>query len=197
MIVTSIVEAERNNKLTIATQTATGTWAIDPTHSIAEFAVKHLVITTVKGRFRDLEGTLQIDEDRPENSAVSAAIDVASVDTNVADRDAHLRSDDFFNAEKYPRITFQSTGVERVDDTHYKVHGDLTIRDVKKSVVLDTEFEGEVTDPWGNHRAAFTASTQISRQEFGVKWNQLMETGGALVGDNVKITLHVEAIRRG
>ncbi len=189
--------SERGNQMTTATQTATSTWTIDPTHSIAEFAVKHLVITTVKGRFRDLEGTLQIDEERPENSSVEATIDVASIDTNVPDRDAHLRSDDFFNAEKFPKIIFRSTWIERVDDTNYKVHGDLTIRDVTKEVVLDTEFEGQIDDPQGNRRAGFTAVTQISRKEFGVKWNQLIEAGGAMLGDNVKITLHIEAVRQG
>jgi polyisoprenoid-binding protein YceI len=182
--------------MTTATQTATSTWTIDPTHSIAEFAVKHLVITTVKGRFRDLEGRLEIDEMNPENSTVTANIQVASIDTNLADRDAHLRSDDFFNAEQYPLITFQSTRVERVSDKRYKVHGELTIRDVTRPVELDTEFEGEVDDPWGNRRAALTARTQISREEFGVKWNQALETGGFVVGDSVKITLHIEAIRQ-
>jgi polyisoprenoid-binding protein YceI len=175
----------------------TSTWTIDPTHSIVEFAVKHLVVTTVKGRFRELEGTLQIDEAHPENSSVSASIDVASIDTNVADRDAHLRSDDFFNAEKYPKITFRSTRVERIDDTHFKLVGDLTIRDVIREVVLDGEYEGQVDDPWGNRRAAFSATTEISRKEFNVKWNQLIETGGAVVGDRVKMTLEVEAIRQG
>ena len=179
-----------------ATQTRTSTWTIDPTHSIVEFAVKHLVVTTVKGRFRELEGTLEIDEARPENSSVSASIDVASIDTNVADRDAHLRSDDFFNAERYPKITFRSTGVERLDGTKYRVRGDLTIRDVTKEVVLDGEYEGQVDDPWGNRRAAFTATTQISRKEFNVRWNQLIESGGAVVSDNVKITLHIEAVRQ-
>src|SRR5437867_12118599 len=128
--------------MTAATQTATSTWTIDPTHSIAEFAVKHLVVTTVKGRFRDVEGTIRIDEQEPENSSVEAAINVASIDTNVPDRDAHLRSDDFFNAEKYPRITFVSTSVQRLDDANYKLHGVLTIRYVPKPVVLDTDFEG-------------------------------------------------------
>jgi polyisoprenoid-binding protein YceI len=181
--------------MTAATQTATGTWTIDPAHSIAEFAVKHMVLTTVKGRFRELEGTLQIDEARPENSSVSASVDVASIDTSVADRDAHLRSDDFFNAEKYPKITFRSTRVERVDDTHFKVVGGLTIRDVIREVVLDGEYEGQIDDPWGNRRAGFTATTQISRKEFGVRWNQLIESGGAVVSDSVKITLHIEVIR--
>ena len=183
--------------MTTATQSATRTWTVDPAHSIVEFAVKHLVVTTVKGRFREFEGTVQIDEAHPENSSVSASIDVASIDTNVPDRDAHLRSDDFFNAEMYPKITFRSTGVERLDDTKFRIHGDLTIRDVIKEVVLDGEFEGQVDDPWGNRRAAFTATTEISRKEFGVRWNQLIESGGAVVSDNVKITLHIEAVRQG
>ena len=182
--------------MTTATRIATSTWTIDPTHSIAEFAVKHLVVTTVKGRFRDLEGKIEIDETRPENSSVNANIAVASVDTNLADRDAHLRSDDFFNAEKFPHITFRSSGVERVSRNRYKIQGDLTIRDVTKAVVLDTAFEGEIDDPWGSRRAAFTATTQISRKEFNVRWNQVLETGGAVVSDRVKITLHIEAIEQ-
>jgi len=116
--------------MTTATKTATRTWTIDPAHSIAEFAVKHMVLTTVKGRFRELEGTLHIDEARPEDSSVSASVDVASIDTGVGDRDAHLRSDDFFNAEKYPKITFRSRRVEPGDGAHFKLVGDLTIRDV-------------------------------------------------------------------
>src|SRR5712692_489719 len=128
-------------QMTTATKTATSTWTIDPTHSIAEFAVKHLVVTTVKGRFRDLEGTISVDEANPENSSVEAAIQVASIDTNVPDRDTHLCSDDFFNAEKYPRIIFVSTSLQRIDDTNYKLRGLLTIRDVTNPVVLDTEFE--------------------------------------------------------
>ena len=183
--------------MTTATKTAIRTWTIDPTHSIAEFAVKHLVVTTVKGRFRELEGTLEIDEAHPQNSVVSVSIDVASIDTNVADRDAHLRSDDFFNAEKYPKITFRSTRVEVPDDTHFKLAGDLTIRDVTREVVLDGEYEGQVDDPWGSRRAAFAATSEISRKEFEVKWNQLIETGGAVVGDKVKITLEIEAVRQG
>ena len=178
------------------TRTRTSTWTLDPTHSIAEFSVKHLIVTTVKGRFRELEATLNIDEGAIENSSVTASIDVASIDTNLADRDAHLRSDDFFNAEQFPKITFRSKRVEKVGDEKYLVHGDLTIRDVTKPVVLDAEFEGQIDDPWGNRRAAFTGTTQISRKEFGVKWSQLLETGGAVVSDNFKITLHIEAIEQ-
>ncbi len=182
--------------MTTQTETRTTTWTIDKTHSIAEFAVKHLVVTTVKGHFREFEGTIYLDEANPENSFVNASIDVASIDTNVPDRDAHLRSDDFFNAEQFPKITFQSTRVELVDGSRAKIYGELTIRDVTKPVVLDVEYEGQVDDPWGNRRAAFTATTQISRKEFNVRWNQAIETGGAVVGDNVKITLHIEAVRQ-
>lgn len=178
-----------------APQTTISTWTVDTTHSIVEFAVKHMMLTTVKGRFRDFSATLQIDEARPENSSVSATIDVASIDTNVADRDAHLRSDDFLNAEKFPHITFRSTRVERVEGDRWRVAGDLTIRDVTRPVTLDVEFEGRITDPWGNDRAAFSAETSISRKEFNVRWNQALETGGVVVGDNVKISLHIEAVR--
>lgn len=182
--------------MTTQAETRTSTWTIDKTHSIVEFAVKHLVITTVKGQFRDFEGTIHVDEANPENSSVAASIDVASIDTNVADRDAHLRSDDFFNAEQFPKITFKSTRVERVSDERAKVHGELTIRDVTRPVVLDTDYDGQVDDPWGNRRAAFTATAQISRKDFNVRWNQVIETGGAVVGDNIKITLHLEAVRQ-
>jgi len=175
-------------------QTAAGTWTIDKTHSSVEFAVKHLMLSTVKGNFREFEATLHLDEEKPQNSSVTVSIDVASIDTNVPDRDAHLRSDDFFNAEKYPNITFRSTRVERVDDTHYKIIGELTIRDVTREVVLDTEYEGRIVDPWGNQRAAFTTHTSLSRKGFNVRWNQAIETGGVVVSDNVRISIYVEAV---
>lgn len=182
--------------MTTQTQTRTSTWTVDKTHSNVEFAVKHLVVTTVKGYFREFDAAVQLDETNPENSSVTASIDVATVDTNAPDRDAHLRSDDFFNAEQFPKITFRSTGVEMRDGTRAKVHGDLTIRDVTKAVTLDTEYAGQIDDPWGNRRAAFTATTEISRNEFNVRWNQVIETGGAVVSDRVKITLHIEAVRK-
>ena len=181
--------------MTTAT-TAISTWVLDPVHSIAEFAVKHMMVSTVKGRFRGLDGTLTIDEATLINSSVTASIDVASIDTGQPDRDAHLRSDDFFGADQFPRITFRSTRVERKSDEEWKVTGDLTIRDVTRPVTLDTEFEGEVIDAYGKRRAAMTATTQISRKEFGLKWNALLETGGAVVGDTVKITLHIAAVRQ-
>jgi polyisoprenoid-binding protein YceI len=174
----------------------TSTWIADPMHSIAEFAVKHLVVATVKGRFRDLEATLHIDETNPENSSVEATIAVASVETNLEARDADLRSDNFFSAVQFPYITFRSTRVERLNEERFRLVGDLTIRDVTKEVVLDGEYEGQIDDPYGNKRAGFTATTEISRKEFGIRWNQLIESGDAVVGDNVKITLHIEAVRQ-
>jgi polyisoprenoid-binding protein YceI len=175
----------------------TSTWTIDAVHSSAEFAVKHMMVSTVKGRFSGVEGTLRIDEARPEASTIEAAIDVASVDTGVEQRDAHLRSDDFFNAEQFPKISFRSTKIERADNAPtWKLTGDLTIRDVTRSVVLDVVEDGRGADAYGNDRAGFTAETKISRKDFGVKWNQLIETGGVAVGDTVKITLNIAAVRQ-
>lgn len=179
----------------MTTQVAAGTWQIDGGHSLAEFSVKHMMISTVKGRFRTLDGTLTLDEGNPSNSSVTATIDVASIDTNDATRDTHLRSDDFFNAERFPAITFTSTRVQRESDDEWKITGDLTIRDITRPVTLTTTFEGQVTDPWGKQRAGFSAETSISRKQFDLKWNALLETGGAVVGDTVKITLHIEAVR--
>jgi len=178
------------------TRTAASTWTVDPTHSGAEFAVKHLMVSTFRGHFRSLEGTVQLDEDNPANSSVTASVDVASVDTQTPDRDVHLRSDDFFNAERYPKMTFRSTRVEQVDETNWKVTGELTIRDVTKEVVLDTEYEGRIVDPWGNERIGFTARTELSRKEFGVRWNSAIESGGVVVGDKVRISLNIEIVRQ-
>ena len=178
------------------TPAGTSTWSIDPAHSNIEFAVKHVMVSTVKGRFHGVEGTLRIDETHPESAEVEAAIDVATVDTGVDQRDAHLRSDDFFNAERFPKIIFRSTKVEPSGNAPtWKMTGDLTIRDVTRSVVLDVELDGRGLDASGKERAGFTAETKISRKEFGVKWNQLIETGGVAVGDTVKITLNIAAVR--
>jgi len=184
---------------TTATQgeTATGltVWTVDKAHSIVEFAVKHMMVATVKGTFREFEGTAYIDEEHPERSSVRATVDVASIDTKEPQRDAHLKSDDFFNAERFPKMTFVSKRVERVDEDTYNVIGDLTIRDNTREVVLRTTLEGRVTDPWGNDRAGFEATAEISRKDFGLRWNQLLETGGAVVGDKVRIILHIELVK--
>jgi polyisoprenoid-binding protein YceI len=179
------------------TATGIGTWAIDPAHSSLEFAVKHMMVSTVKGRFHGVEGTLRIDEAHPGASVIEAAVDVASVDTGVDQRDAHLRSDDFFNAERFPRISFRSTKIERAEHAPtWKLTGDLTIRDVTRSVVLDVEEDGRGLDAMGKDRAGFTAETKISRKDFGVNWNGLIETGGVVVGDTVKVTLNVAVVRQ-
>lgn len=177
-------------------KTATSVWTVDKAHSSAEFAVKHLMISTVKGRFEQFDGAIHIDEDNAAESWAEGSVDVASINTNAPDRDAHLRSDDFFNAEEYPQMTFRSRRVDLEDKDHARLTGDLTIRDVTKEVTFDVEFEGRVRDPWGKERAAFTAETAISRKEFNIRWNQALETGGFAVGDKVKITLEIEAVRQ-
>jgi polyisoprenoid-binding protein YceI len=181
--------------MTTATQPAISTWTIDPTHSTVEFSVKHMMISTVKGRFRDFEGTARIDDDDPSASSVSASVDVSSIDTGQEQRDAHLRSDDFFNADLFPKLTFVSTGIERVDDDSWKLAGALTMRDATRPVVFDVEFEGRGNDPWGKERAGFLATTKINRGDYGINFNGLMEAGGVVVGDSVKITLNLELIR--
>ena len=173
-----------------------GVWDVDPTHSEAEFAVKHLMISTVTGRIAIARGTLYIDEAEPELSRVEVELDVGSIDTGVKDRDAHLRSGDFFDAENNPRIIFRSTRIERRGEGTGRIFGFLTIRGVTREVALDAEFEGEAKDPWGNRRAAFSATTQILRSDFGLTWNQILETGGVLVGDKVRISLRIEAVQR-
>jgi polyisoprenoid-binding protein YceI len=181
--------------MTTKTRTTT-TWTIDKAHSNIDFSVKHLMISTVRGHFRDFDAMIEINEEAPENSRVYASIDVASIDTAVADRDAHLRSDDFFNAERFPNITFESTSVERTGERKFRLAGDLTIRDVTRPVILDGAFEGRIQDPYGNDRAAFSAQAEISRGEFNVRWNQALETGGMVVSDKVKINLYLEVIRQ-
>jgi polyisoprenoid-binding protein YceI len=177
-------------------QTVTTTWMVDKTHSNVDFQVKHLMISTVRGQFKEFNAVLTIDEENPENSSLRAEIDVASIDTNLADRDAHLRSDDFFNAERFPKIIFQSKKIETEDSKAFRLIGDLTIRDVTREVILEGKFEGRIRDPWGSERAAFNARTEISRLDFNVRWNQALETGGVVVGDKVKINLYVEAVKQ-
>lgn len=169
-------------------------WRIDVTHSELFFRIRHLV-SRVPGTFREWRGSITADPANFAAGSVEVVIQTASIDTRNERRDADLRSANFFEIEKYPTITFRSTRVE-VDGNAIRLHGDLTIRDVTRSVVLDTDYDGQVDDPWGNRRAAFTATAQISRKDFNVRWNQMIEAGGAVVGDNVKITLHLEVIRQ-
>jgi len=184
--------------LSLPAGAATSTWQIDPNHSAAQFAVRHLAISTVRGAFTKVSGTVQFDDKDISKSSVEVTIDAASVDTRVPDRDKDLRSDRFFEVEKYPTLTFKSTKVEQVEAGKLKVTGDLTIHGVTKQVVLDVEGPtAPVKDPWGNQRAAANATTKINRQDFGVKWNAKMDNGGWVVGDDVAITIDVELVQKG
>ncbi len=172
------------------------TWNIDPAHSSAEFGVKHMMISTVKGRFGTLSGTLQFDGSDMTMGSVEATIDVSTIDTNEPNRDGHLRSPDFFHVEQHPHMTFKSSKVERVEGDEYRITGDLTIRDVTKPVTLDVTYEGQITDPYGNLRVGYAAETTINRKEYGLTWGQMIENVGAVVGDKVKVNLHIEAVRQ-
>jgi polyisoprenoid-binding protein YceI len=180
----------------MATQAMTGrhTWAIDAAHSEAGFAVKHLMISTVKGRFGTISGQVVLDEANPEASTVEATIDATTIDTRSEQRDAHLRSPDFFDVETYPTITFRSTKVDARGNGEFRVTGDLTIRDVTKQVALEVEETGRATDPWGGERIGFTAITKLDRADFGLTWNAALEAGGVMVGNEVKITLEIQAV---
>ena len=185
--------------MTATIETAPGattktTWKLDPSHTLVEFSAKHLMITTVKGRITDVEGTIVMDEKNPRNSSVEATLKAVSIDTRTEQRDQHLRSADFLNAELFPEIKFRSTRIEGDKDS-FKLTGDLTIRDVTRPITLDIRFEGQQTDPWGGERIGFSGSGKIDRRDFGLTWNQALETGGVVVGNDVKINLEVEAVK--
>lgn len=171
------------------------TWTIDPAHTEVGFSVKHLMISTVRGRFADVRGTIRLDGDDLTQASVEAEIATASIDTRQEQRDAHLRSPDFFEVEKYPAIAFRSTSVERVKNDRYRITGDLTIRDVTREVVLEGTDEGRGRDPWGGDRLGFSATTTIDRRDFGLTWNQALETGGVLVSNEIKIAIDLEAVK--
>ena len=172
------------------------TWAIDTSHSSVEFAVKHMMFTTVKGRFGSFSGTINADEANPANSSVRVAIDVASIDTRDEKRDGHLQSPDFFDAASYPQMIFGSTRVEPKGDGEYTVYGNLTIRDVTREVALPITFHGSGSTPFGTTAAGFSAELQINRKDFGLTWNVALESGGVLVSENVKISLDIEAVQQ-
>jgi polyisoprenoid-binding protein YceI len=177
-------------------ETQKSSWVVDKAHTSVEFAVKHMMFTTVRGRFAAFDIEVDFDEANPERSTLEARIETASIDTREAKRDEHLRSADFFDAEKYPYLVFKSRRIERGGNGRYRIIGDLTIRDVTKEVVLDTEFVGTGKNPWGAAVAAFSAETKIDRKEFGLNWNAALETGGVLVGDEVKIQMEVELTKQ-
>lgn len=170
-----------------------GTYTIDPTHSEVGFSVKHLMISKVRGKFNSFGGTITTDDSGIDGVKIQASIDVASVDTNQSDRDNHLRTGDFFDAEHYPTIDFVSTKVEHVSGDKYLIHGDITIKGVTKSIVLDAEFGGEAVDGYGQHKIAGEAHASVKREDFGLTWNTPLENGGVLLGSNVTISLDIQA----
>lgn len=184
--------------MSTATATATSTWNIDASHSLIEFAAKHLMITTVKGRLVDARGALTIDETNPDSSSAKVEFDAKSIDTRSDQRDEHLRSADFLDVASFPTITFVSrkiTGARATPGAEFTVVGDLTIHGVTKEVTLDATYEGRGRDPWGGERVSFSADTKIDRREFGLVWNAALETGGVLVSNDIKIHVEVQAVR--
>jgi polyisoprenoid-binding protein YceI len=173
----------------------TKAWNIDVAHSSVAFSVRHMVISKVRGRFAKFSGRLELNDQDLTQSAVDIHIDASSIDTGVVERDGHLRSPDFFDVEKFPELTFKSKRVERLGEDRYRVIGDLTIRGTSREVPLEVEAGGRVKDPWGNNRAGFTARTKIDRREFGLEWNNVIETGGLVVGDHVDIDIDVEGVQ--
>ena len=173
------------------------TWTLDPAHTLVEFTAKHMMITNVRGHFTGVTGMLRINRDRPERSSVSVTIAAASLTTGVDDRDNHLRSADFLNVETYPEIRFSSAAVQGTfvsPGDRFSVQGDLTIGATARPVTLSVEFEGEGKDPWGGTRISFSADTTIDRREFGLTWNQALEAGGMLVGNDIAIHLEAQAV---
>lgn len=176
----------------MALQDLQGTYALDPTHTTISWVTRHAMVTKVRGSFEEFEGTAVIGED----PTLDVTIQVGSVNSRNADRDAHLKGPDFFDVEKFPTITFHSTQYEFKDDTTVEITGDLTIRDVTRTLTIPFEFEGEAVDPFGNQRAGFEGRVQVSRSDFGLTWNAALETGGFLVGDKVTLEFEVSAIKQ-
>jgi polyisoprenoid-binding protein YceI len=188
--------ATMTNTTLAAAQTSTTTWNIDPAHSVAEFKVKHMMISNVKGRFSKVSGALFLDESALANSRVEVSIQAASIHTGEDQRDAHLKSADFFDVEKFPTLTFKSKGIRIVRDGELSVEGDLTIHGVTRKVSFAVEGPTPPSkDPWGNTRVAISANTRINRKEFGLSWNAALETGGILVGEEATITIDAQFVK--
>jgi len=175
---------------------AKSTWALDPTHSEVGFKVKHMMFTNVSGKFNSYNVEISNEDDDFSSSDISFSADISSIDTNNTDRDNHLKSGDFFDAEQFPNMTFKSTSIEKKSDSDYVIHGDLTIKDVTKSVAINAEYSGLMTDPWGNTKAGLSLETKINRKEFGLTWNAALETGGVLVGEEVKIFAEIQVVKQ-
>ena len=175
--------------------TARNTWTIDPAHTNVEFAVRHLMISTVKGRFGDVKGTVDLDLANPASTRVDVTIAVNSIDTRNSDRDAHLRSPDFFDVAKFPELRYVSRKVDLLPGGTYRVIGDLTLHGVTREVPLTATLEGTGADPWGGHRAGFSATGKLNRSEYGLTWNNVLEAGGVAVGDEVKLVIEAELVQ--
>lgn len=169
-------------------------WILDKDHSEIEFRVKHMMISNIKGQFQEFDITLNVPNNDLTNASAEAVINTASVDTKNSQRDDHLRNADFFDSEKFPKITFKSTNFEKVDGEDYKLTGDLTIQDTTKSIVLNVEYGGIAADPWGNQKAGFSFNGKIKRSEFGLTWNAALETGGVMVSDEVRINGEIQFV---
>ncbi len=181
--------------MTVTTALPAGTWNVDPAHSKVGFAVKHMGIATVRGEFKDFEGTLEIGEDLSTAKAYGT-VKVQSVDTNEPQRDEHLRSPDFFDADQYPELTFEATEIEALDDDEYRITGNLTMHGVTGEVVLHAEVQGTDVDPWGNQRVGLEVTGQLSRGDYGMKFNQALGSGNVLVADKVKLALDISAVKQ-
>ena len=171
-------------------------WLTDPAHTQITFSVKHMMITTIRGRFENFDVSVNLDEQNPAQSTVDVQIDAASINTKDEKRDAHLRSPDFLDADKFPYLAFRSKRVEVLDSTHARLIGDLTIRDITKEIVLDVEYAGQVKSPWGTVSAGFSGRTKINRKDWNLAWNVALESGGWLVGDEVTLDVEVELIKQ-
>ncbi|WP_328300989.1 YceI family protein [Streptomyces sp. NBC_00435] len=174
----------------------TGDYVIDAAHSSIGFTVRHAMVTNVRGSFAEHEGTLHLDGGDPSRSTASIDVKIASVDTGIGDRDGHLRSGDFFDAETFPLMTFRSTSAEQLGGDKYRISGELTIKDVTRPLSIDLEFGGSATDPYGNERVGFEGSAEILRSDWGLTWNAALETGGVMVSDKVKLTFDISAIKQ-
>ena len=171
-------------------------WAFDQAHSSVNFMVRHMVVSKVRGRFTKWNGTLVMDEMNPAGGAVEVAIEAGSIDTGVEQRDGHLKSPDFFDVAKYPTLTFKSTKVEAAGAGALRVTGELTMHGVTRPVVLEVEYSGSAKDPWGGVRAGFSARVTIDRKDFGLTYNQLLETGGVVVGENIEVAIEAEMVKQ-
>jgi polyisoprenoid-binding protein YceI len=171
-------------------------WAVDPTHSSIDFTIKHMMIAKVKGAFHTFDAQIEADPEDLTSADIHFSVDLGSIDTRNSDRDAHLRSADFFDVEKYPKMTFQSTRIVKTGDGEYDVTGDLTLHGVTRSETFSVTFEGAGKDPWGNEKAGFSGQGSVKRSDYGLTYNAVLETGGVLIGDEVKVSVEIEAVKQ-